>query len=816
MQVDGGRVSAARLRDPRAPRGYRSVRAIRCTGASMLRAPEPATPSTFLGAPGTAEARCCAVTVGLVDGSTHAGTIAAFSPQQVDLPLTDARGVQQLIATERVAYVAYHRHPKRRVVEPEGADVYKIHVVGRQVFRVCAKLSAGSRGARELGFTATPADADGSFDELFFYHHGVVAKELDEPIGEMLVREGVLAPAALAQALAAQSAQRVVPIGQILVEHRKVAPDDVARAAEQQQRRKLRIGEVLIDAGLVSQADVDAALLEQRLRKGKRLGEVLVDLGLLTEETLARTLSNKFRVAFVDLDACTLNPEALREVPVELIEKYGVLPVDMDAKSLTIAIADPLALDVLDVLRFQTKRRVDDVLVTPTQLKRHVAAYLAKVKKEREAPPSDFRTILKELAATDGALIEADAEERDPGQEDRGIVSLVNKIIFDAYRRGASDIHVEPNGKERSLQVRLRVDGDCTPYEEIPAAHRSAVVARIKIMAGLDIAERRRPQDGKIKFKIGESQIELRVATIPTVGGTEDVVLRILAASTPRPLDKMGLSKRNLEALHGVIHQPYGLVLCVGPTGSGKTTTLHSALGAINTPDMKIWTAEDPVEITQPGLRQVQVHAKIGFTFAQAMRAFLRADPDVIMVGEMRDEETASTAVEASLTGHLVFSTLHTNSAPETITRLLDMGLDPFTFGDALLGILAQRLARALCTACRVVRAGTEAEYAALDGAFGEGRLARDLGLERGPAFHVWHAVGCDACGGSGYKGRVALHELLVSDDPTRMLIARKAPVEELRRQAIQGGMRTLLQDGIEKCLAGQTDLKQVFTVCSR
>jgi type II secretory ATPase GspE/PulE/Tfp pilus assembly ATPase PilB-like protein len=777
----------------------------------MLRSAGPANPSTLVAA--SAEAGSCTVTLGLVDGSTRVGAIAAFSPQQVDLPLTDSRGAQQLIAAERIAYVAYHRHPRRKVAEADDAEVHKIHVLGRLVFRVCARLSAASHGARELGFKATPADADGAFDEFFFYHHGVVAKEKDEPIGEMLVREGVLAPAALAQALAAQSAQRAVPIGQILVEHRKVAPDDVARAVEQQQRRKLRIGEVLIDAGLVSKADVDAALAEQKQRKGKRLGEVLVDLGLLTEETLAKTLSNKFRIAFVDLDACTLNPDALREVPPELIEKYGVLPVDIDAKSLTVAIADPLALDVLDVLRFQTKRRIDDVLVTPTQLKRHVAAFLARAKKEREAPPSDFRTILRELAETDGVLVEADAE--DPaGQEDRGIVSLVNKIIFDAYRRGASDIHVEPNGKERSLQVRLRVDGDCTPYEEIPAAHRSAVVARIKIMAGLDIAERRRPQDGKIKFKIGESQIELRVATIPTVGGTEDVVLRILAASTPRPLDKMGLSKRNFDALNGVIHQPYGLVLCVGPTGSGKTTTLHSALGAINTPDMKIWTAEDPVEITQPGLRQVQVHAKIGFTFAQAMRAFLRADPDVIMVGEMRDQETASTAVEASLTGHLVFSTLHTNSAPETITRLLDMGLDPFTFGDALLGILAQRLARALCTKCRVVGAGTEAEYAALDHAYGEGLLARELGLEMGSAFNVWHAGGCEACGNTGYKGRVALHELLVSDDPTRILIARKAPVEELRRQAIQGGMRTLLQDGIEKCLAGHTDLKQVLTVC--
>jgi type II secretory ATPase GspE/PulE/Tfp pilus assembly ATPase PilB-like protein len=293
------------------------------------------------------------------------------------------------------------------------------------------------------------------------------------------------------------------------------------------------------------------------------------------------------------------------------------------------------------------------------------------------------------------------------------------------------------------------------------------------------------------------------------------VVLRILAASKPIPLEQMGMSPRNLSELRKLITKPYGLILCVGPTGSGKTTTLHSALGAINTVDTKIWTAEDPVEITQPGLRQVQVSAKIGFTFAAAMRAFLRADPDVIMVGEMRDEETASTAIEASLTGHLVFSTLHTNSAPETVTRLIDMGLDPFSFADALLGVLAQRLARSLCKQCRTQYVPSQSEVDELAQSYGPGFEAF-IDREYGRNVKLWRATGCAACGQSGYKGRLGIHELLVTDPALKRAIQKRAPVEDIRSLCVEGGMTTLLQDGIQKVLAGLTDLKQVHAVCSR
>ena len=332
-------------------------------------------------------------------------------------------------------------------------------------------------------------------------------------------------------------------------------------------------------------------------------------------------------------------------------------------------------------------------------------------------------------------------------------------------------------------------------------------------MSALDIAERRKPQDGKIKFKIDATRtIELRVATVPTQGGQEDVVMRILAASEPLPLTKMGFSDWNLKALKDNAAKPYGLILVVGPTGSGKTTTLHSVLGYINTPERKIWTAEDPVEITQYGLRQVQMFPKIGLTFATAMRAFLRADPDVIMVGEMRDEETAGIGIEASLTGHLVLSTLHTNSAPETITRLLDMRLDPFSFADALLCIVAQRLGRTLCKSCKEAYSPSEEERHELAVEYGEA-FASDLKLGD-PELKLYKPVGCDDCNESGYRGRVGLHEALVGTDPLKQLIIEKAKMEALRDAAIKEGMRTLKQDGIQKIVRGVIDLQQVRAVC--
>jgi len=431
---------------------------------------------------------------------------------------------------------------------------------------------------------------------------------------------------------------------------------------------------------------------------------------------------------------------------------------------------------------------------------------------EDDATGSRGAPTLAEIAASEEPAV----VEEVLFEEGSDAAKLVNDIVVAAHERGASDIHIEPQQDGRDTQVRFRIDGFCTEYKTLPNEHQSAVASRLKIMADLDIAERRIPQDGKIKFKkYGGLDVELRVATVPTQGAGETIAIRLLANSKPMPLGNLGFSKRNYDNFVASISNPYGIVFVCGPTGSGKTTTLHSALGHINKPERKIWTAEDPIEITQAGLSQVQVKPKIGFDFSAALRAFLRADPDVIMVGEMRDRETAQIGIEASLTGHLVFSTLHTNSAPESITRLLNMGMEPFSFADAILSILAQRLAPTLCEVCKQNFHPTEKEYRQMVAEYGGEQLYEKHSL---PAYKgsltLYRANGCEVCNYTGYRGRMGLHELLMGTDAIKKLIEKKALVDQIRKQGIQDGMTTLKQDGLDKVFQGKSDLPQIRRVC--
>jgi type II secretory ATPase GspE/PulE/Tfp pilus assembly ATPase PilB-like protein len=569
----------------------------------------------------------------------------------------------------------------------------------------------------------------------------------------------------------------------------------------------------LVDKGIVSEKDIEAAVSNARMNNAT-VEKVLIEDYNVPKDELGKSLAAFYGTQFFSYDGAQTIPNDLKErVPSDMWKKYTCAPVERRPGVLVVAVDDPQDLTRLDGIRAMNLSPRYDFYVG---LKHEILAYIANSygeTLESSVESADLAKIIDMLGEGEGAQEE---EVKDDGPEidetDSGIVRLANQLIVEAYQRGASDIHVEPDGSKNPCRIRLRIDGDCQNFMEIPGPHRNALVQRLKIMAKLDISERRKPQDGKIRFKSQKGIIELRVATIPTANQNEDVVMRILAGSKPLPLDKMGFSEYNLTKFKEIVQKPYGICLVVGPTGSGKTTTLHSALGFINTEDMKIWTAEDPVEITQKGLRQVQVQPKIDFTFAAAMRSFLRADPDVIMVGEMRDHETAAIGIEASLTGHLVFSTLHTNSAPETITRLLDMEIDPFNFADALLGIMAQRLIRVLCPKCKEAYHPTEDDFDEIMEAYGREYFKR-VGVKYSKDLMLYKPKGCANCNNTGFKGRMGIHELLVGTDDVKRAVQRRASIDELRKLALDQGMRTLLQDALEKMFKGICDYKQARAI---
>jgi type II secretory ATPase GspE/PulE/Tfp pilus assembly ATPase PilB-like protein len=577
------------------------------------------------------------------------------------------------------------------------------------------------------------------------------------------------------------------------------------------QRRSASKFDYLIEHHLLTSQELDTAVAEARQR-GQDVETVLVEQYRVPKKEIGQALSRFFDCPFLEFDERTvIDPTLLKGISFDYLKANHWVPLRREDSTVEIVVDNPKDLQKVEHIQLLMKGLKPRFFVS---LRKDIMQYLYAASGKHEQL-DNIQNILGELSGDDD-VVGDDDDSLSIGEDDSAIVRLANQIILDAYKRGASDIHIEPYSNKIDTVVRIRIDGRCQEYQRIPPSYRRALVSRIKIMARLDIAEKRKPQDGKIKFRLPTSkEIELRVATIPTANANEDVVMRILAASEPMPMDQLRMTERNLHSFQEIVQQPYGLVLVVGPTGSGKTTTLHSALGFINTPERKIWTAEDPVEITQYGLRQVQVQPRIGFTFAAAMRAFLRADPDVVMVGEMRDEETAHIGIEASLTGHLVFSTLHTNSAPETITRLLDMGLDPFNFADALLGVLAQRLVRTLCKSCKESYHPPEELFQDLRQAYGVEAFDQ-LGLHYTPDFTLHKAKGCADCSDTGYRGRVGIHELLLASSEVKRLVQSRARIDDIRSLAMQEGMTTLLQDGILKVLDGLTDFTQVKAVASK
>jgi type II secretory ATPase GspE/PulE/Tfp pilus assembly ATPase PilB-like protein/guanylate kinase len=570
----------------------------------------------------------------------------------------------------------------------------------------------------------------------------------------------------------------------------------------------------LLGEGIVTVDQLQKAFAYSK-KINRSVEHVLIENFQVKKEAIGKSFSLFYDCPFREYDPAF-------PVPVELISRLKEaylrnacwVPMSWEKDSIEILVDDPRDLNKTDNIKSLLKTGRINFSVA---IREDIQAYIKRFFNEEAGPATPGPDEPPEEYDFPPIEFEAEEEEDEVEEADEAsgkVVRLVDQIIIEAFRKNASDIHIEPSSISKTTTIRFRLDGLCQEYRRVPNSMVRGIVSRIKIMAKLDIAERRKPQDGKIKFRRkGVSTFELRVATIPVAGGYEDVVLRILASAGAMQIDEMGLTERNLEVMKRIIDTPYGLILAVGPTGSGKTTSLHALLGHINKPDIKIWTAEDPIEITQAGLRQTEVKPKIGVDFARLMRAFLRGDPDVIMIGEMRDEETASIGIEASLTGHLVFSTLHTNSAPETVTRLLDMGLNPLNFSDAFLGVLAQRLTRTLCKECREEYPLTRDEFEMIAAEYGEEHFQK-TGIRYDPDMSIYRPAGCESCSSTGYRGRMGIHELMDGTPAIKLMIKNQATTEDIFKQAMEDGMATLKQDGILKVFQGLTDMTELRRVC--
>jgi type IV pilus assembly protein PilB len=554
-----------------------------------------------------------------------------------------------------------------------------------------------------------------------------------------------------------------------------------------------RLGEILLREGLVTREQLAQALAEQKSSK-HRLGYVLVKLGLVQELEITKVLARQYRMPAVDLTRFEVDPKIIKLVPAEMATRSIVLPLKREGRTLTVAMADPTDHGLLEDLKFITRFDLFPVIAGEYTLRN-------LIEKHYESSDQQLQTLLKDMEATaeDVEVVEEEEDETvtQAQIDDAPVVKLINGLLTDAVRRGASDIHIEPF--EHEIRVRYRVDGALLEIMKPPLKMKAALTSRVKILSQLNIAERRVPQDGRLKLKMGSRVIDFRVSTLPVLFG-EKIVLRILdKGNLTLDLTKFGFEPKAEQDLMKAILNPYGMVLVTGPTGSGKTTTLYSALSRINTAEVNIMTAEDPVEYNLMGINQVLVRTEIGLSFAAALRAFLRQDPNIIMIGEIRDLETGGIAIKAALTGHLVLSTLHTNDAPSTITRMIDMGIEAFNVASAVNLVVAQRLVRRICKECKAEAQYTDVELAA---------LGTDLESLKRTKF--MKGVGCDACSGTGYKGRAGLYEVMALSPELRRMILRAASVADIQEQAVKEGMLTLRMDGMKKIERGVTTLEEV------
>ena len=763
--------------------------------------------------------------VTLLDGKTEGGELAFFSFEQKVVGLTQPDGAIKRIPFAAMAIYRFSAEQglaegvmpiawRAGVPLAKEPSAFKGSLINTRPFS--GRMRAYLRNATGAFLVIPSSKAGGPDSFIFIPEENIGELTVQEPLGAMLVKSGALSEAQVAAVLELQKTMRIKPIGGYLAVGKALTAEALAQALERQKNnaKVMRIGDVLVGEQVITEDQLSAALKAQAQDRKKPLGQILIEQGLITQKELNKVLAQKLGIPEVSIRRFPVDPQAIRAIPESLARQHRAVPLCFNAGALAVAMENPLNHAVVQELAVVSQHKIDAVLASPEEITEGLEIYYG-----------DITATVDEMLTDAGNAPAPDTKGADVVTEaDGALVRVVNKIITEAFKQKASDIHIEPR-KDGSCNVRFRKDGMLEKYMDMPASFRSALVSRLKIMATMDISEKRKPQDGRIDFaKFSNLNFSLRVVTIPTTEGSESVTLRILTQARPLPLADLGLEADSLAALRAIAEKPHGLLLVSGPTGSGKTTTLHSVLSHLNTPDRKIWTAEDPIEISQDGLNQVQINPKIDWSFANALRSFLRADPDVIMVGEMRDQETASIAVSAALTGHLVLSTVHTNSACETVTRLIDMGLDPFSFADSLKGIVAQRLVRKLhdckvayvpslddmqLLASEYLGGGTPAEVSAL--------LAHWHGLYAGQngKFVLYREAGCEECSQKGFAGRLGIHEILTITPEIHRLIQTRAPLASVLAEAKNAGLRTLKQDGILKVLKGLTTMEQVRAACA-
>jgi len=784
------------------------------------------------------------VTINLMSGETIEGHLLGFSPIMNKLHYfeknrTDDAASSRKLATEDIVYIGLHRSPAA-IMEHQGKlehfDELKIITVNQDSFEILASPAMSNTP----GFYAIGKDGSLPYERIFFYHHGIRYQEKPERLGDLLLDQGMLDQEDIQQALETQSLsmphlgdilkeqgkvddaeidhalsiqnrQRMrmgdllidqelvtaedvldalqeqsqfgdLPIGHILKEKGKIKTDDIDSVLEMQQRRKMRLGEILLESKLITEDDLQFALAEQKVR-GQRIGEILLSSQVITEDQLLSALARKFRLPTVDLDEYEMNPISGKEISRDIIEKYGILPIDSDEHSLTIALADPMGLEAYDGICFKTGKKVHEVLTKASQLKSHITAFLKEEFADEELSceflqHEDEDEPLNELEITQSA-------------EDAPIVSLVNRIIRNGLRKKASDIHILPQAKKITLAYRL--NGQLLSENALDYNLHKQIAARIKILCGMNIAEQRMPQDGRLLLRDGRQKYEFRVSCIPNSFG-ESMVLRVLNKEMAVELDVLGLRDEDVNQLSTLARKPYGLMLVTGPTGSGKSTTLFAILKSISHLPAHILTIEDPVESEIPGANQIQVNHKIGMSFARILRNVLRHDPDIIMIGEMRDPETAEIGIEAALTGHLMFSTLHTNSAVDTIIRLNDLGIPNYLIAPALLGVISQNLLKKLCVACRTELDSDDPAYTTV----------KDLGFD--VPKKLYRAVGCEQCNQTGYSGRVMSYEFLAVTERVRQAIHDGVKGQKMQKIAVANGMRPKSESALNMAADGIID----------